>query len=542
MRIVFLSALALLAVLGILPAAPLPAAPPELASFSPTGIQRGQTAEIVAVGKFGAWPPRILTESPGLTIEPAADKGKLKITAAADAPAGIHWIRLADDEGASLPRPLFVGTFAEAVEKEPNQSLNEAQPLGDRTAVTGTLQRRGDVDVFAVTLQPGQTLVADLVANQLLGSPMDAVLQLCDDAGTVLLQQHDTRGLDPRLVFTASNGGAYFVRLFAFPSQPNSSINFAGGDDYLYRLTLTTGPFVDHALPLAVKRGTTADLTLGGLNLSSSTIALDAAAQNWRDNWLWQPPDASGLVPLRLVDHPIIAAAASASREAPQAVTPPITISGQLGQPRHTHAFLFPAQKGKRLEIRVESSGLGYDMDPVAAVLDASGKTLDEKDDGRRNERDAVLAFNPPADGNYQLQIRDLHGRGGMRMVYLCTITAAEADFSLTLAAGSFQLSPGKTVEVPITVNRQDGFKEEIEISASGLPAGITAEVVRSPGEGEASKSVKLVLKAAGDAKSGPFRIQGRSAGAKPREKAATFETTHGEAKIPHRDLWLGVK
>ncbi|MEX2026379.1 MAG: PPC domain-containing protein [Pirellulaceae bacterium] len=517
------------------------AAPPEVTAFSPTGIQRGQTAEIAVAGNLPAWPLQIWSEFPGLTIEPAADKGQLKIIAAADAPAGIHWIRLANGEGASPPRPFFVGALPEIEEKEPNQTLAEATPVSASSVVSGKLAKRGDVDLFAVTLQPGQTLVADLLANEVLGSPMDAVLQLCDQAGTILAQQHDTRGLDPRLIFATPTAGTYYVRLFAFPSQPDSSINFAGGDNYFYRLTLTTGPFVDHTLPLAVTRGTAADLALAGWNLPSPVARLEPAANLWRESWLWQLPDAAGLLPLRLVDHPSLVVAPSASPEMPQPAPVPVFLTGDFESPRDVDAVAIEAKKGQRLEIKVASESLGYEADPVVTVIDAAGKTLAENDDGGRSERDASVTFNAPADGTYQVQIRDLHGRGGVRMVYMCTIFQGLPDYALSIAAGSYRIAPEMTVEIPVAINRIGGFKEEIEIAAAELPAGVTAEVVKSPGEGDASKSVKLVVKAAADAQSGSLRIVGKSAGPTPRERTATFESTQGTAKYLHRDLWLST-
>ena len=62
-------------------------------------------------------------------------------------------------------------------------------------------------------------------------------------------------GLDPRLVFTAPRPGQYIVRLFAFPSVATGSISFAGGDKFVYRLTLTRDRFLDYVYPLAAKAG-----------------------------------------------------------------------------------------------------------------------------------------------------------------------------------------------------------------------------------------------------------------------------------------------
>ena len=46
------------------------------------------------------------------------------------------------------------------------------------------------------------------------------------------------------MTFQAPDDGTYVVRLFAFPSVPDASVRFAGGERFIYRLTLTTGAFV----------------------------------------------------------------------------------------------------------------------------------------------------------------------------------------------------------------------------------------------------------------------------------------------------------
>ena len=45
-------------------------------------------------------------------------------------------------------------------------------------------------------------------------------------------------------------------------------------DSFVYRLTLTTGGFVDHTLPLAVRRGQPAEIKLGGWNLPAAAAPL----------------------------------------------------------------------------------------------------------------------------------------------------------------------------------------------------------------------------------------------------------------------------
>ena len=163
---------------------------------------------------------------------------------------------------------------------------------------------------------------------------MDSVLQVCELVSRqsssvtgcatpqveafVAAQNHDAIGLDPQLAFTAPRDGQYLVRLFAFPSEPDSSIRFAGGDSYLYRLTLTTGGFLDHALPLAV--GPEAgSVRLGGWNLPAELAVLSV------------PAAAQATDPLlERVFHPDLAGAMSCrgwSMRAFWATTPPRSIS-----------------------------------------------------------------------------------------------------------------------------------------------------------------------------------------------------------------------
>src|SRR5262245_8641741 len=85
----------------------------EVKSLFPAGAQRGQSIDVTATGTFPVWPVQVWTDRPGLTIEPAKDNGKLKISVAADANVGVFWLRFYDPTGASALRPFVVGTLPE---------------------------------------------------------------------------------------------------------------------------------------------------------------------------------------------------------------------------------------------------------------------------------------------------------------------------------------------------------------------------------------------------------------------------------------------
>ena len=82
-------------------------------------------------------------------------------------------------------------------------------------------------------------------------------------------------------------------------------------------------------------------------------------------------------------------------------------------------------------------------------------------------------------------------------------------------------MAAGKTLEVPVTVARKDGFKRAIEIHAEGLPKGVQCEPVTSSGEGATAKTMKLKLTASEKTDSGPFRIVGTAEGDGPPPQTA---------------------
>jgi hypothetical protein len=267
---------------------------------------------------------------------------------------------------------------------------------------------------------------------------------------------------------------------------------------------------------------------------------VEIPATELRETFFWQPPDQAGLVPLLVTSHASLVAEPSSSREMPQECALPATVTGRLEEPKDVDVFRFTAAKGKKLAIRAESDSLGYEIDPVLRVTDDAGKVLSEAESPRRGG-EPVLNFTPPADGSYRVEIADLHRRGGLRFVYRLSLLSPEPSFALTLTAGTFQIPAGKTLEVPVTIDRRDGFAREIEITAADLPAGITLQSAKSLPQGDSAKTVKLVLTAAADAKSGSFRILGTAAGEKPLTNPARYSTKIGPTTFQHHDVWLSV-
>lgn len=507
-------------------------AAPDVKYLYPAGATRGTTVEVSPGGNTGDWPPQIWVNRPDVTVVPAAEKGKVSITVSPDAVPGIRWIRLYNTHGAAAPLPFVVGTLPEVNEQEPNDIATKPQALANSACVVnGRLEKRGDVDTFAVSLTKGQTLVAAVTANEMLDSPMDAVLQVTSARGSVLAQNDDECGLDPLLPFTAPADGLYLVRLFAFPATPDSSISFAGGENFVYRLTVTTDAFVDGSLPLAVSQTGPTEVELIGWNLRDvdRRRALDPSITE-----LFSPEWANSLslplVPLRSAIEIEPNAAA-----APQSLDLPAVVSGRIGEPRDRDAFRVHLTKGQ-WHFSIESRSLGYPLDAVLELFDTAGKSLARADDSGNN-RDAELKFTAPADGDYTLVVSDLYEHGGPRYFYRLSIAPPEADFALSIPQHAYTATVGKPLEIPLTIDRRNGFEGEIDIRVEGLPDGITASPAKSAAKGETAKSVKLTITGASPC-AGPIRIVGTSADPVSRTHLAEFPLAAG-ARLS--DLWLTV-
>jgi hypothetical protein len=454
--------------------ATLHAAPPKLDYFFPAGAQRGTTVIVTAAGTFTPWPVKVHVDGKGLDVKPAKASGQLAITIAKDAEPGVRWIRLYNDEGASVARPFIVGLLPEITEQEPNDDPQKPQVVAQPSVViNGRLGKTDDVDTFAVKLTKGQTLVASLEAHHTLRSPMDGVMQILSADGFVLEQNDDYHGLDPQIAFTAPKDGTYLVRIFAFPSMPDATVRFAGKETYIYRLTLTTGPYVEYAYPLAVPSSAPSTVELIGWNLPAELRKFPITVRAGVKTLSLFDPRCAGVFEIRQEPHPAIARA-----KTPLDVTPPVTVTGKIEKRGAVDVYQFKASKGQKLALRIDSHTLGFPLDPVLTVTDPAGKTLNQAK-APKIGADPSLDFTATQDGVYRVEVRDLVNSGSFRHVYRLRIAAPTPDFTLTVAADTFTLSAAKPLEIPVTITRTAGFKDDITLRVEGAPKDVT--VTTSP-------------------------------------------------------------
>jgi len=501
---------------------------PSITRLFPPGAQRGTSAEVKLTGKPGDGILQVHTDE-SLAITFNEKKDTATIAVAETAAPGLHWLRFFNEYGATDPLPFVVGLIPEQQETEPNNLPAEATPL-DKTTVTlnGVLDQKLDVDCFSFELNEGQTIVAAVEANSTLGAPMDAVLQITNEHGTVLAQNDDDHGFDPLIAFTAPSTGTYCTRLFAFPAKPNSSIRLATAKDYTYRLTLSTAPFAFNAQP-AVLGPETKTVTLLGWNMPADASALvDGANVTTKFSSL----------PLMISRVPYPSLVENASSETTLEV--PFAMTGCIAKPNEVDTFQLKAKAGDRLTLAVAARSINSLLDPVLTVTSSDGKVIKEADDRSRSDLDAEAAVKISKDGDYTIAVTDRYQTGGPRHFYVLTTERTEPKYSASVSAGKFIVKADKPLEIPVTIDRQNGFDQPIAISIEGLPEHLSCEAVTSNNDDDTKKKVTLKLEAATDALpwSGVVQITCQA------ESSETSETaTAAVPKSSNRteSLWLTV-
>lgn len=509
---------------------------PEIRGLFPAGARAGHDTILKIIGKPGTAPSAIRTDRPDVVVTPTDKPEEFLLKSPAECRPGVVWLRWHNADGASEPRPVVIGMLPELAETEPNNAANEAQPVADLPVVmNGGLTKRGDIDTFAVTLTAGQTLVAAVEAHRTLPSPIDAVLQVTDARGFVIEQNEDRHDIDPLIAWTVPRTGTYLVRVFAFPSQTDSSINYYGADTAVYRLTLTTGPVIDRIIPLVRQPG---PITVRGWNLPTTELALIADEASLRID------PAAGTLPIPGFDlDQLPRPVGTVLREDPaaesQTVPLPATVSGTIETAGDRDRYRFAATKGQSIQFQATARSLGSLADIVLRLLKADGSELKQVDDTEK-AADPHGTHTIPADGEYLIEVVDRFRSGSDQHFYALTMQVSAPEFTLSIPSNRYIADASKPLDIPVTVTRQ-GLSVPIIIAVEGLPTGVMCEATPSASEGDTSKTVtlKLVIAPEAVAFSGPLRIVGRATGPES-EQTATAPIDSVEARTA--EVWLTVK
>jgi hypothetical protein len=560
---------------------------PRLTVVTPCGAKAGTTVELTFAGTDLNDPKALLFSHPGIKaapvppplpppppkVDPKAPKKeppkmakdppkpqvtKFTVTVDAGVPPGNYDVRLVGEHGVSNPRVFAVGELAEALEKEPNNDVEQAQRIDVGTTVTGAVNAPTDVDYYVFAGKKGQRVVVHC-AGASIDSRLSPELKLFDAAGSQVAYHRPPPGADGLVDYTLPEDGDYYVRLCQFTYT-------VGGPEYFYRLTVSTAPRIDAVFPPMVEPGKTSKVTLYGRNLPGGkldpsavldgrtleTLTVDVTAPgdpaalqrlgygghvapvsatlDGFEYRLKTPAGTSNPVPLFFAQAPVVLEnPANDTQETAQPIPVPCEVAGRIEKRRDRDWYAFTAKKGDVYTIDLQSHRLGAPTDMFLAVYNATGKQVTEMvqlDDDPQTlspnrfyslTRDPpAYRFVAPADGKYYVLAYSHLGDtlAGPEHVYRLRIVPERPDFRLivmppdTYRPDTCILGQGGNRNYTVFAQRIDGFKGEIALSVEGLPAGVTC---RPQVIGPNQKQTNLVLSAADPAPEffGEIKVKG---------------------------------
>ena len=486
---------------------------PKVDRLFPPGGRTGTTVDVKFAGNPGSGSLRGWSARNELQVSVSEKNDAAKIEIPESASPGLHWLRLYNEYGATELMPFVVGLIPELSEAEPNNSMEASQPVAAPSiTVNGVLQKSGDVDVYSFDLQKAQTLIASVDAHRSLASPVDIVMQILDAAGTVVAHNDDDHGLDPQIVFSARQSGWYHIRIFGFPATPNKTIRLAGATSYVYRLTLTTGAFVDHTEPLSLPARQEGAVRLHGWNLES-----DTASAEQQDPLPGKNADEAPFVVAHDITLPAFIPVAqypvtTEESALDQPLSLPFAVTGHISESDERDVFTLIGAKHQSITLAVRARSHWSLLDPVLTVIRPNGKVLKEYDDASREDLDIETTVKLPEDGTYSIALTDRYGDGGNRYFYEMTASEPRPGFRVSTVKTAFTFKAKEPLTIPVKVDRNNGFAESIDFAVRGLPEGVEFQTGASHPEGDTSTAVKITLHRQSDKPwSGAIRIMGVS-------------------------------
>lgn len=424
------------------------------------------------------------------------------IDIASDAAIGMHLWRLSCARGGTGGRPFIVGDLPEYIERESNSVLERAEEVALPITLNGQIDGERDLDYFQFELAKDAVVSIDVVSRR-LGSPLEPVIEIYDEAGHRLSVHEHRVGSDPVIVLRAPRSGKYRLMI--------GHLGFQGGPQYVYRATLSTDPYVAFTFPTGAVAG--ANTTLEAFKLTDHgsfeafpiTVAMPDASKpdaSKPDFGLERGESNMNRVPLLVDDLPTVIEAEKNDTIADAQMLPSAcSVYGRFLVASDEDYFKFQAEKESHWSIDCQHFPLGGDCLPIITITNVDGAPLAAANSADDPKEKCRMHWQAPENGVYAVRVRDIQQgvRGGPDFVYRLSVAPATPGFELSIANDFLNVVQGAKAELEVKARRSGGFAGPIDLQLEGLPEGIRCESTQIAAGQDV---VKVALIAEDDARS----------------------------------------
>lgn len=396
------------------------------------------------------------------------------IDIASDAPLGMSLWRLSCARGGTGGRPFIVGDTPELIETESNSTLERAERVTLPVTINGQIEGERDLDYFQFHAKEGEVITAE-VNSRRLGSPLEPVAEIYDSDGARISVQRVYVGSDPVLSFRSPRTGVYCLMM--------GHLGFHGGPQFVYRVTVSTKPFVSFVFPAGSQAGKLRSFegyAMAGIGNFQPIpfqfeIPFGATGEQWLHNGLpnFNPIAIEACDLADFVEQENNDTNASA-----QLLPGSCAIHGRFLGTNDEDWYQFTATKDSLWAIECDRFPRGSDCLPIVTLTDSEGAPLSTASMANDPREPCRIQWRSPADGSYCLRVRDVQQgiRGGPDFIYRMSLKPALPGFELRLAADFANVVQGSKSEIELRARRTGVFSGAIELHVEGLPDGIRFE------------------------------------------------------------------
>ena len=528
---------------------PVPSRAPNSTHIYPAGGQRGQSlavrvgaeclppgAKLAVIGKGVRGLPR-LDKRLAFIGEPSPRRPPTEVPISypkewasqleisADAPLGAVFWRLSSGQGGTACRPFIVGHLPEHVERESNSTLELAERVQLPVTINGQICGERDMDYFRFHVERGSTVVVD-VSAQRLESRFDPIVEIRDARGQRPPLTTCYSGGDPILAFQVARTGDYVLRL--------ANVSVHGSPAHVYRVTVTTKPYVRFGWPAGGTAGHTREMEFVAL-ATGERLRRSVAFPDEPGPFVHHDDSLAAPVQLyaelgssRREQEPNDSQSAESCRLGE-------SIYGSLESSDDEDWFRIRVERGENLAIQCHAFPAGSEALPTICLCEEDGNRILTSQSLESTDGVCRVDWTAPKTSTYLVQVRDIRfgARGGVDFLYRLRIARGRPDFALTLDADVVNVVQGQQTDVTIKARRSGGFSDEIHLEVDGLPDHVGVD----PGKIAAGKTTgKLSFKPGDQAvsKSSPLRIVGvaQIAGQTVRRAALQASSPHDDGSL----------
>ena len=411
-----------------------------------------------------------------------------KLTIEPNARLGMRRWRVWTPQGVTPTKVFVIGNLPEVVEKEV-----DGRPIPTSVTlpvtINGRIFPREDVDIWTFEGRKGHSYACEVMAAR-IGSPLDSHLEIRGPDGRRVAENTDGVGSDSRLRFVAPANGTYQVRIH--------DVNYRGLQQYVYRLTITNGPYIQSVYPLGARRGSTTKFEVVGQNVPANRVTVKLPKQ-CKQTYLHSAKfgnTPSNLFAIEASDLPEHLESEPNQKPASKPLDLPAALNGRIDQAGDVDTWLVRGKKGETFQFDLMANRLGSPLDTSLIIETQRGKRIAISEDISAQQPDSRISYKFKSDQPVVVRIKSGQQVGGGKSFSYRLIAdrtpLAKPGFKLQLPMNALTLNIGGTSKLAVNVQRTS-YAAEIPLIVKNLPPGVTVTGTKIP---KGKNKAQLVFKA----------------------------------------------